>query len=227
MKKRWPDETSRRLYRDLQRRLARRIVLAGPENPVRLLLAVDVSYREEDAYVSAVIWNTEKACPVRIYLLRVLAELPYISGMFFIRELPPVVSIIRTFSIEFDLLLLNASGIAHPAGIGLASHAGLYFKKPSFGITDRIPCGAYKMPGLKKGNYTRIMDRERRVIGYVLRSQDYVRPIFITPGHLISPKNALEITIKLPFHARFPEPLRIADIYSRKEFKKEIIEGCR
>ena len=226
MKKRWPNEESRRIYRDLQRRLKERIVLKGPINLPEILLAIDVSYRRGYAYVCAVRWDIKRACPLKIFLLKVSLQYPYISGMFFIRELPPIVSIIKTFSIDFDLLLVNAAGIAHPGGIGLASHAGLYFKKPSMGITERIPYGVYKMPVLRKGSYNPIFDKNKRVMGFVLRSQDYVKPVFITPGHLVSPENALKIAQSLPYHARFPEPLRIADIYSRKEFEKEIKEGC-
>ncbi len=226
MRKKWPDEKGRRLYKDLQRRLAEKVIIEGPDRLPETLLAIDVSYRKGHAYVGAVKWSIKKACPLRIYLLKVPMKYPYISGMFFIRELPPIVSIVKNFSIEFDLLLLNAAGIAHPDRIGLASHAGLYFKKPSMGITERIPQGTYKMPNFKKGSYNPIFDENKNVIGFVMRSQDYVKPVFITPGHLISPDNAFKIALNLPYYSRFPEPLRIADIYSRKEFEKEVKEGC-
>jgi len=222
----WPKDERKDLYKDLQRRISQKIILEGPKTLLKILLALDVSYRKGFAYVSAVQWHIERACAIRIYLLRMRWSMPYISGMFFIRELPPIVKIVRTFSINFDLLLLNAAGIAHREGIGLASHAGLYFKKTSVGITERVPYGYYREPSLKRGSFSPLYNKRKEIIGYVYRTQDYVKPIFITPGHLIDAKNAFYIMQKLPYFSRFPEPLRLADIYSKKEFEKEIKEGC-
>lgn len=226
MKKRWPNGGSRRLYKNLQKRLVKLIDLKDSQKTFKNLLAIDVSYRGEYAYVSAVKWDLKESLPRKIYLLKVNTEFPYIRGLFFIRELPPIVSIIKVFSIEFDVLLLNAVGIAHPEGLGLTSHAGLFFKKTSIGITERIPSGVYKDPGVKKGDLNPVFNDKGNVIGFILRTQDFLKPIFVTPGHLISPHGALKLVQNLPYYSRFPEPLRIADIYSRKEFKKEIIEWC-
>ena len=229
MKKKWPDAEGRRLYKDLQKRLYKKLLKTEniKVNTVRKLLALDVSYREGYAFVCGVLWDIPKACPLSIYIYSEKIQYPYISGLFFVRELPPIVHLLKNIKVKYDILLLNAVGSAHPEGIGLATHAGLYIKKPSFGITERIPYGLYSNPDIKERTWTEIFDVKGSILGYVLRSQKYVKPIFVTPGFRLNAQTALYITLLLPFNSRFPEPLRLADKCSKKKLEKEIkIRGC-
>ncbi|MEO0076772.1 MAG: endonuclease V, partial [candidate division WOR-3 bacterium] len=57
-------------------------------------------------------------------------------------------------------------------------------------------------------------------VGIVLRTQTNVKPIFISPGHKISLKSVKDIVMRCVKSCRIPEPLRLADIYS-KIFKRE------
>lgn len=229
MRKRWPDEKGRRFYKDLQKRLSEKLHhLDNVElRNINTLLAIDVSYKEGHAMVCGVLWDVGKACPFAIYRYIEPVYFPYISGLFFIRELPPIVRLAKKVAIDYDVLLLNAVGAAHPEGIGLATHAGLYLEKPSFGITERIPYGFYEMPEKREKAWRKILDSNGNTIGYVIRSQKYVKPVFVTPGYRLKPETALSLAMSLPFNARLPEPLRLADRCSKKDFKKEVkIRGC-
>ncbi len=229
MKKKWPNARGREYYKDLQRRLFARI----SENAifdisrVNRLLAIDVSYKDGYAVACGVLWEIATACPSALFKYKEKVIFPYISGLFFIRELPPIANLVKHISTSYDVLLLNAAGTAHPEGIGLATHAGLYLKKPSIGTTERIPYGFYKLPGNEKNAKSEILNEKKEVIGYVVRTQSHLKPIFVTPGYGLDAKAAISIVMALPFKARLPEPLRIADRCSKKNFEKDIkIRGC-
>ncbi|HDZ24965.1 MAG TPA: hypothetical protein ENH65_00435 [Candidatus Aminicenantes bacterium] len=52
--------------------------------------------------------------------------------------------------------------------------------------------------------------------GTVLRTRNNVRPVFVSPGHLIDLKGAIDIVLKCTENYRIPEPLRRADHLSKK-----------
>ncbi|MBI5742085.1 MAG: endonuclease V [Nitrospirae bacterium] len=61
---------------------------------------------------------------------------------------------------------------------------------------------------------------ENRTVGAVLRTRDNVRPVFVSPGHLITLREAIYYTIRCTGKFRIPEPLRRADQLSKRVKKK-------
>jgi deoxyribonuclease V len=57
---------------------------------------------------------------------------------------------------------------------------------------------------------------EDRIVGAVLRTKDSVRPLFVSPGHKIDLDDAVRITLDCIGKYRIPEPLRYADMLSKK-----------
>jgi deoxyribonuclease V len=53
-------------------------------------------------------------------------------------------------------------------------------------------------------------------VGAVLRTRNNVRPIFVSPGHLVDIESSVEIVMSCVSGFRAPEPLRTADRLSRK-----------
>jgi deoxyribonuclease V len=49
----------------------------------------------------------------------------------------------------------------------------------------------------------------------VLRTRDNVRPVYISPGHLVDLAGAIRIVLACTGRFRIPEPLRCADRVSR------------
>ncbi len=49
-------------------------------------------------------------------------RMKYISGLFAFRELPALIKALRKLTLDYDLILVNGHGIAHPRFCGIASH---------------------------------------------------------------------------------------------------------
>lgn len=60
-----------------------------------------------------------------------------------------------------------------------------------------------------------------KAVGAVLRTRDNVRPVFVSPGHLIDLATSVEIVIHCAGSYRIPLPQRCADMLA-KEIKKKI-----
>jgi deoxyribonuclease V len=54
------------------------------------------------------------------------------------------------------------------------------------------------------------------MIGAVLRTKSNVKPIFVSPGHMIDLRGAIDIVLKCTGNYRIPEPLRCADRLSKR-----------
>ena len=113
-----------------------------------------------------------------------------------------------------DLLIFDGQGIAHPGGLGLASHMGIVLRKPSIGAAKSRLVGKYKEPGVKKGNYSFLFHKGKKV-GVVLRTRQNTKPMFISPGHKTDIKSSMEIILKLS-KFRICEPTRQAHMLCSK-----------
>jgi deoxyribonuclease V len=49
-----------------------------------------------------------------------------------------------------------------------------------------------------------------------VRTKDGVRPLFVSPGHRINIDDALRLAVACTGRYRIPEPLRCADMLSRR-----------
>jgi len=114
-----------------------------------------------------------------------------------------------------DLLVCDGQGIAHPRRFGLASHLGVLFDLPSIGAAKSRLIGTHREPGRARGCSVRLM-HEGRNVGRVLRTQDGVKPLFISPGHGIGIDEATGLILRLAPHHRLPEPTRLADRWVRE-----------
>jgi deoxyribonuclease V len=107
------------------------------------------------------------------------------------------------------------AGYCAPAGIGIASHLGVLLGIPTIGCAKTRLVGEFEDPGGRKGSWSELT-YEGRIVGAVLRTKDSVKPLFLSPGHKIDLDNAIRITLNCTGKYRIPEPLRCADMLSRK-----------
>ncbi len=145
---------------------------------------------------------------------------PYIPGFLSFREGPAIVEALNGLELKPDVILFDGQGIAHPKGLGLASHIGVLLDAPTIGCAKSRLVGEYKEPGLKKGAWSPLK-YHGKVVGSVLRTRDHVRPLFVSPGHKIDLRSSLEIVLGCTRKFRIPEPLRMADFVSKK-IKREL-----
>ncbi|GAB3822386.1 hypothetical protein GCM10028895_26790 [Pontibacter rugosus] len=78
--------------------------------------------------------------------------------------------------------------------------------------------GKYTEPAATKGAVSPLIYKDE-VIANVLRTKDKVKPVFVSPGHLMDLESATEIAMACAIKHKLPEPTRLADHYAAV-FKK-------
>lgn len=139
---------------------------------------------------------------------------PYIPTLLSFREGPILTKTFQKLKIKPDVMIFDGQGIAHPSGIGLASHMGLWLNLPSIGCAKTPLLVGSVLPGPSKGNFEWIR-KEGKKVGAVLRTKEKVKPLFISPGHRIDLMTSIELILKSCRGFRIPEPLRKAHQASR------------
>ena len=77
-------------------------------------------------------------------------------------------------------------------------------------IRDSHYIGKYDAVGLEKGNWQPLIYQEK-VIGAVVRSRTGVKPIYVSTGHKISLKTAINYVLKCTSKYPLPETTHRAD----------------
>jgi deoxyribonuclease V len=108
--------------------------------------------------------------------------------------------------------MFDGQGIAHPRGFGIAAHMGLWIKRPSIGVAKSRLYGHSIAPDSNRGSATELQDENNpdQIIGMVLRTQENVKPVYISPGHLIDFSKSIEFVLNCSTHYRLPETTRWA-----------------
>ncbi len=134
---------------------------------------------------------------------------PYIPGLLSFREGPILINTFRKLKRKPDLMIYDGQGIAHPRGIGLASHMGLWLDLPSIGCTKTPLLDDFIYPGPSKGSFE-LIRRKGKEVGAVLRTKEKVKPLFVSPGQRIDLLTSIQLILESCRGFRTPEPLRRA-----------------
>lgn len=208
----WPKTTREAIA--LQERLRARVSTRRYTGPIRTVAGVDVSYNKRDPriYGGVVVFTF----PALEFVERVGvvgdAAFPYVPGLLSFRELPAVLEAFERLRTRLDLVICDGQGIAHPRGIGLASHLGLWLDRPTIGCAKSRLCGEAEEPGPERGAATPLRYGGRRV-GYVLRTRTNVKPLYVSPGHRISAAQARDLVLRCTRGYRLPETTRAAHAF--------------
>ncbi|MCX8958624.1 deoxyribonuclease V [Erwinia psidii] len=157
---------------------------------------------------------------------RIATTMPYIPGFLSFREYPALLAAWQQLQHQPDLLFVDGQGIAHPRRLGVASHFGLLVDVPTIGVAKRRLCGKFGPLSEQPGSRQPLVDKDEQ-IGWVLRSKRCCNPLFISPGHRVSPDTALYwVEICLQGY-RLPEPTRWADAVAsqRPAFMRLLAKG--
>lgn len=179
---------------------------------IRYVAGVDVAYIKEHrrAIAGVIVLDYKTLEPVEQAHAVSETTMPYHPGLFSFLEMPAVLKAIEKLEHQPDLFVLDGQGRAHPRRFGLACHLGLYLNKPTIGCAKSRLIGVFDDPGTARGEWSLLMDKEENV-GRVLRTQNGVRPLFISVGHQCSLHTATEIILNLAQDYRQPETTRLAD----------------
>jgi len=198
----------------IQEELARRVRIARLEEPPRLVAGVDAAYKNGVVRAGVAVFSWPERRLVRRASAEVPEEFPYMPGFLSFRELPALLGALGKLPERPDLILVDGQGIAHPRGLGIASHLGVITGIPTIGSAKSRLIGEFREPGPERGSWEPLFYRGRRV-GAVLRTRSGVRPVFVSPGHLVSLEDAIEFVLGFCTRFRIPEPVREADRISR------------
>ena len=140
---------------------------------------------------------------------------PYRTGLLSFREVPILAKAFKRLKSQPEVILVDGQGIAHPRGLGLASHLGLVLDRPTIGVAKSRLVGEGEEPGPEAGSSSPLI-YQRKMVGLILRTQTGVRPLYLSPGHLITLEESREITWGCVTKYRIPQPLRQADQLTRR-----------
>lgn len=195
---------------ELQRELSNKIITHDylNKNNIHLICGIDVSYDNLKAFCAAVIIDKNTLEIIEIVNEKTKVKDPYIPSIFILREGKPILKILKLLKSAFDLVLVDGHGILHPRKCGLASFVGIMIDKPTIGVAKNLLCGK-----VLEDNY---IEYNKTILGYRIKKNKY-KAIYVSVGHKIGLETAIDIIKSLTKKSEFvPEPLRIADINSKK-----------
>lgn len=193
----------------VQRRLRDRVRLRPAPLP-RRIAGLDCAFLGDSVIAVGVVWDTAGKTVVETRAARAPLRFPYVPGLLSFREVPVLLQVLRRLQTPVGGILCDGQGIAHPRRMGLATHLGLVVGLPTVGCAKSRLCGTHREPGQRRGSVAPLMDEDER-IGSVLRTRDGVKPLYVSPGHLVDHESSIDWVLACGTGYRLPEPTRLAD----------------
>jgi len=192
----------------LQKKLALKVITKNilPKK-IKRVCGVDVSYRNDFAYCSAVILDKNNLNVIESKNSKLKSTAKYIPGLFMLKESKPILHTIKKLEKSFDILLVDGNGQLHPRQCGLACYIGLKLDKPIIGVAKSLLCG-------KERSDSKV-EYKGKVLGYEIKQNK--KKIYVSVGHKINLNTSVKIVKELIVNGNwYPEPLRIADFNSKQ-----------
>jgi deoxyribonuclease V len=196
---------------ELQKSLSRKVIRRWDGRRVRTVAAADVHFPvRETSRAAIVVVSFPGLEPVETVVMDTPTSFPYVPGLLSFREIPPILEAWKALRAVPDLVLCDSHGTAHPRGLGMASHLGITIGIPSIGCAKSHLFGMYEEPGTERGDRSPVTGGSGRIIGTVLRTRSGIRPVYVSPGHLINMRNSIRFVLACTPDYRIPVPLRLA-----------------
>jgi deoxyribonuclease V len=210
----------------IQKELRNKVVIQDKNIQIHTVGGADISLNmfSKTIYAGIVLLSFPQLKPIGYSLVKSETNFPYVPGYLAFREVPALVQVWEQMKKKPDILVVDGHGIAHPRRLGIAAHFGALTGQPSTGCAKKILFGKFEEPGMEKGAYSPIYDKGEE-IGYVLRSKAKVKPVYVSPGHLISLADSLQLMKECLGSYRIPEPTRLAHELVNKFRTGELQEG--
>ncbi len=207
---------------NLQKQWAAKVIIQPDDvvyapQPDDIIFSLDIQYVDNTAFVGL---DVQRYSGERMgtYVEQSAVDVPYVPQFFCFREGPPLLKIINSvqqyFNLKPDLLITDGHGIAHPRRFGVACWLGVHTDLPTIGCAKKTLLDYQGVLGKKRGSCLAVY-LENEKVGKVLRTQENIKPIFVSPGHQISLSTATDMILNLAPRYRICEPLRRADQAAR------------
>jgi deoxyribonuclease V len=199
----------------LQSRLANQVDFQTPLTRCEIIAGADVSYNRFSTtfYAGVVVLRVADCSVVETQGAVGEVTFPYVPGLLSFREAPIVLEALAKVRTEPDAVMCDGQGIAHPRRLGLASHIGLWLQKPCLGCAKSRLWGRFQELDPQAGSYSPLQDPAGAVIGAAVRTKKGVKPVFVSPGHLIDLASAVRLVLATCRGYRVPEPTRQAHLH--------------
>jgi len=203
---------------ELQLRLSKRLLFEDmlPE-AVEYVAGVDVAYLEGTSVCAVTVLDRKTLSQVEVQVATVKTCFPYIPTLLSFREIPPAVSAVEKLQTKPDVFMVDGQGFAHPYGLGFASHLGLILDKPTIGVAKSLLCGKAEQTG--EGDWKPLKYHEK-VVGAEVVTKQGTKPVYVSVGHMISLKRAVEMVRECVGKYRLPEPIRRAHMMANNEKRR-------
>ncbi|MER5181159.1 endonuclease V [Streptomyces sp. NPDC002896] len=222
----WP--TTEAQARAIQDELRTRVVLdePGPAPGTGHVTGVDVAYDDERDLVAAAAVALDAATLEVVEEATAVGRIsfPYVPGLLAFREIPTVLAALDSLRADPGTVVCDGYGRAHPRRFGLASHLGVLTGLPSIGVAKNPFTFSYGEPGTPRGSFSPLVEGDEEV-GRALRTQDGVKPVFVSVGHRVSLDTACAHTLRLTPRYRLPESTRRADALCRRVLREAAASG--
>lgn len=198
--------------------LAKKVRVTPLDHDIRYIAGVDVAFpnKGKTTRAAVVLMAFPELTIVEYHSIELATELPYIPGALSYREGNALLTVLSMLSMMPDVVMFDGQGVLHPLKLGIASHIGVLLDRATMGVGKSLLCGKHEPLALEQGSYADINLHDDNV-GVVYRSRSKVKPIYISPGHLITKQQAVELAVLCLNGYRLPEPVRLADKLSKQE----------
>lgn len=213
----------------LQKRLARQVLTSGCPDKVRLVAGCDLAFeKKRNRAIAAMVVLTYPELDVVEEVTHIApVSFPYIPGLLSFREGPAIMELFSRMKNRVDLVMFDGQGLAHPRGLGIASHLGLLLEIPSIGVgKSRLFGHAASDPALEKGAMIDLYSPDGGVVGRVVRTRSRVSPVYVSVGHGLDLDSACKWVLSCTGGYRIPEPTRQAHLLAART-KAEWLAGDR
>jgi deoxyribonuclease V len=209
----WPESISE--ARVIQERLRDRVKIIPFRRTPEYVAGVDAAFSDDMVTAAACLFTYPAIDYREDAVVREKTGFPYVPGYLTFREGSAIIKAVKTLKTPPDVILFDGQGIAHPRGTGIASHIGVILNKPTIGCAKSRLVGEFEEPGTDKGDWVYLYYNGRRV-GVVLRTRRGVKPVFVSPGHMMDIQSSVKIVMGCIAGYKIPEPLRRADLLSKR-----------
>lgn len=203
----------------MQLRLSKGVILEDRlPKVIRRVAGVDVAYTRGFSIGAVAVLDYASLSLIESKTSRVKTSFPYIPTLLSFREIPPTLSAIKKLKTQPDVYLVDGQGIAHPYRLGFASHLGLVLEKPTIGVAKSRLCGEVKSLGERM--WAPITDCGE-IIGAAMVTKKGQKPLYVSVGHKVSLRKAINIVRHCAQTHRIPEPIRLAHAIANEEKGKK------
>jgi deoxyribonuclease V len=201
----------------IQKSLAKQVILVDDFEKIERITGIGVvfSKAQDEVFVGCVSFSFPELEIIEQSSAKEKISFPYLPGFFAFSAGPAILSALEKIE-NPDLIMFPGRGIAHPRGLGLASHLGVLLDVPTIACSKTPLWRDHPEPLSDKGAHVLVKREGERLMGAVVKTRKGKKPVFVTPGHRISIDTAVKIVLDCSPKYRIPEPLRRAHISAKK-----------